>query len=195
MHQPSTNHWVALKHVIRYLHGALHHVLLLQKSSPLWLHAFADAGWARDKDTWRNTTGYIVYLGQNPIFWSSKRQPTFAMSFTEAEFRAIALATTEVQWLISFLSELGFTLTLTPTIYYDYLSATHYSANPLFYPWLKYLALNFHFVREKVQDGTLHVTHIRGNDQLVDALTKNTISTRNIQDWTYQERVHLTRRI
>lgn len=37
---------------------------------------------------------------------------------------------------------------------------------------MKHLALDFHFVREKVQQGTLRVQHIAGDDQLADALTK-----------------------
>ncbi|KAJ9548602.1 hypothetical protein OSB04_021145 [Centaurea solstitialis] len=118
------------------------------------------------------TTGYIVYLGSNPIAWSSKRQPTLARSSTKAEFWAVASTTTEVQWTISLLSELGYKSTTTPTIFCDNLSAVHYSANPVFHSRMKHLALDFHFVREKVQDGSIRVTHIKGDDQLADALTK-----------------------
>lgn len=80
--------------------------------------------------------------------------------------------TTEVHWLTSLLSELGFQSVTTPTIYYDNLSATSYSANPVFHSRMKHLALDFHFVREKVQHGSLRVQHIAGGDQLADALTK-----------------------
>ncbi|KAK9671056.1 hypothetical protein RND81_12G003900 [Saponaria officinalis] len=48
---------------------------------------------------------------------------------------------------------------------------THYSANPVFHSRMKHLALAFHFARERVQDDTLYVQHIFGNDQLVDVLT------------------------
>ncbi|KAL6505058.1 hypothetical protein OROGR_024875 [Orobanche gracilis] len=172
MHCPTDIHWAALKRLLRYLHGSIHHGLLIRRNSPLHLHAFTDADWAGDKQTYRSTTGYIVYLGSNPIAWSSKRQPTLARSSTEAEFRAVASTTTEVQWLVSLLSELGYNSTVTPTIFCDNLSATHYSANPVFHSRMKHLALDFHFVREKVQEGSLRVTHIKGDDQLADALTK-----------------------
>ena len=36
------------------------------------LHVFTDADWAGDKDNFRSTIGYIVYLGHNPLAWSSK---------------------------------------------------------------------------------------------------------------------------
>lgn len=41
--------------------------LLIQHHSPLHLHAFTDANWVGDKETWRSTTGNIVYLRCNPI--------------------------------------------------------------------------------------------------------------------------------
>ena len=158
--------------MLRYLHGSLRKGILLRKQSPLQLHAFVDVDWAGDKDNFRSTTGYIVYLGSNPIAWSSKRQKTLAHSSTEDEFRGVASTTTELDWLISLMSELGYASTITPTIFCDNLSATHYFANPVFHSRMKHLAIDFHYIREKVQKGTLCVTHISGDDQLVDALTK-----------------------
>ncbi|KAL4591551.1 hypothetical protein LXL04_004520 [Taraxacum kok-saghyz] len=177
-HRPTTFHWTALKRLLRYLHGTLHHGLLLRRNYPLQLHAFTDADWTGDKQTYRSTTGYIVYLGSNPIAWTSKRQLTLARSSTEAEFRAVASTTTEVQWVLSLLTELGYKPTVTPTIYCNNLSATHYSANPVFHSRMKHLALDFHFVRENVQAGSLRVTYINGDDQLADALTKPLLKQR-----------------
>ena len=37
---------------------------------------------------------------------------------------------------------------------------------------MKHVALDYHFVRERVTDGSLLVRHINTFDQLVDALTK-----------------------
>ncbi|KAJ9552201.1 hypothetical protein OSB04_016246 [Centaurea solstitialis] len=172
MHAPTYQHWTAVKRLLRYLQGTLHKGLLLRRHSPLHLHAFTDADWAGDKDNYRNTTGYVIFLGSNPISWSSKRQSTLARSSTEAEFRAVASTTTEIQWLTQLLTELGFKSPTIPTIYCDNLSATTYSANPVFHSRMKHLALDFHFVREKVQTGSLRVTHISGDDQLADVLTK-----------------------
>ena len=68
--------------------------------------------------------------------------------------------------------ELGYASIITPTIFYDNLSATYYSDNHVFPSRMKHLAIDFHYVREKVQKGSLHVTHISGDDQLVSALTE-----------------------
>lgn len=37
---------------------------------------------------------------------------------------------------------------------------------------MKHVVLDYHFIRELVQSGFLHVSHVAHKDQLVDALTK-----------------------
>ena len=78
----------------------------------------------------------------------------------------------ELRWVCSLLTELGVTLTNTPTIYCDNVGATYLSANPVFHSRMKHLALDFHFVRGNVQSGALRVSHVSTKDQLADALTK-----------------------
>lgn len=172
MHSPTTHHFKALKRLLRYLSGTHHKGILFHVQPPLHLHAFTDADWAGDKDTFRSTTGYIVYLGKNPIAWSSKRQKTLARSSTEAEFCAVASTSTKILWIISLLREIGYTSSIQPTIYCDNLSAIHYAANPVFHSRMKHLAIDFYFVKEKVQQQIFRVTHISSHDQLADFLTK-----------------------
>lgn len=75
-------------------------------------------------------------------------------------------------WVSSLLQELGVTQLITPTVYSDNVGATYLSANPVFHSRMKHLTLDFHFVRNNVQSGTLRVQHVSTRDQLVDALTK-----------------------
>ncbi|XP_021718581.1 uncharacterized protein LOC110686275 [Chenopodium quinoa] len=89
MHRPSDLHWAALRRLLRYLNGTIDHGLMLYKDSPPRLHAYTDADWAGDRDSFVSTTGYIVYLGRYPLSWSSKKQQGVARSSTEAEFRAV----------------------------------------------------------------------------------------------------------
>ncbi|KAD6795364.1 hypothetical protein E3N88_06260 [Mikania micrantha] len=91
MHTPTDIHFTALKRLLRYLHGTMHHGLLIRRHSPLLLHAFTDADWAGDKQTYRSTTGYLVYLGSNPISWSSKRQSTLVDPLLRLSFVQLLL--------------------------------------------------------------------------------------------------------
>lgn len=54
--------------------------MVYRKNSPRTLHAFADADWAGDPNDRTSTSAYVVFLGANPISWSSKKQKTVARS-------------------------------------------------------------------------------------------------------------------
>ncbi|GKA23910.1 ribonuclease H-like domain-containing protein [Tanacetum coccineum] len=49
--------------------------------------------------TRRSTSDYYVFLGNNLLSWSSKRQPTLSCSSAEAEYRGVANAIAEACWL------------------------------------------------------------------------------------------------
>ena len=72
MQRAGEYHWYALKRLLRYLHGTMRYGMLLHHSTSVHLHAFTDADWVGDKDNFLSTTGYIVFLGPNPIAWNSK---------------------------------------------------------------------------------------------------------------------------
>lgn len=172
MHEPTTIHEDAAKRVLRYLAGTVTKGIFFSASTPLNLHAYTDADWAGDKDGYSSTGAYIVYLGKQPISWSSRKLKGVARSSTEAEYRALAEAASEVKWISSLLTELGIKSSTTPTVFCDNIGATYLSANPVFHSRMKHLALDYHFVREQVHNGTLRVSHICSADQLADALTK-----------------------
>ncbi|CAL8096494.1 unnamed protein product [Prunus armeniaca] len=95
--------------------GTMHHGLTFRKGS-LNLHAFTDADWAGDPNDRRSTTGYVIFLGSNPVSWSSKKQQYVSRSFTEAEYRAMAATTAEIVWLQQLLTDLSFPLAKSPIL-------------------------------------------------------------------------------
>ncbi|KAJ0074720.1 hypothetical protein Patl1_34791 [Pistacia atlantica] len=97
MHQPTNEHWVLVKRILRYLCGTLDKGLLLYCDSPLTLHGFSDVDWAGNKDDYSSTNAYLVYLGRNLVSWSLKKQQIVARSSTEAEYRSIAATAVELR--------------------------------------------------------------------------------------------------
>ena len=59
-----------------------------------------DADWASDPDDKGSTFDAVVYFGPNLISRWSKKQQIVARSSTEAEYRSLAQAMTEVTWII-----------------------------------------------------------------------------------------------
>lgn len=170
MHQPTELHVQQLKRVLRYLKFTINHGLKLTKPIHLKLHAYTDADWGGNHDDKTSTSAYIIYLGGNPVSWLSKRQRTVARSSTEAEYRSDANSTAEIMWLSNLLGELGIQSQI-PTIFCDNIGTTYLCSNPVFHSRMKHIALDYHFVRQQVQNGKLTVSHISTKDQLADILT------------------------
>ena len=52
-----------------------------------------------------STSGFMFSLGSAAVTWSSKKQPTVALSSTEAEYRGAIVAACEVDWLCKLLGD------------------------------------------------------------------------------------------
>ncbi|VVA40365.1 PREDICTED: Reverse mRNAase RNA-dependent DNA polymerase, partial [Prunus dulcis] len=73
MHSPTDVHLSLVKRIIRYLQGTLQFGVTFSPGSMV-LSGYCDADWAGDPNTRRSTIGYVVFLGSNPISWSSNKQ-------------------------------------------------------------------------------------------------------------------------
>lgn len=63
------------------------------------LYGYSNANWVLDLDDRKSTSGLCIYLGNNPIALGSKKQAIISRSSTEVEYRAMALAASELVWL------------------------------------------------------------------------------------------------
>ncbi len=78
---PTLQHWIALKRVLRYCKGSLFCGLIFggaDSITPVWV-GYSDSDWAGDLDTRRSRTGYTFFLGSGCISHQSKRQATVAL--------------------------------------------------------------------------------------------------------------------
>ena len=99
MHDPREAHFNALKRILRYLKGTISLGVRMLKSKSLHLTAYSDADWAGCPSTRRSTFGYCVFLGDNLVSWSSKRQNTISRSSVEAGYRGVANVVSDATWL------------------------------------------------------------------------------------------------
>ncbi|XP_020417850.1 uncharacterized protein LOC109948607 [Prunus persica] len=108
MQAPRHHHLSAVRRIIRYILGTPNRGLFFPTGSSLQLQAYSDADWAGCPDTRRSTTGWCMFLGDALISWKCKKQDHVSKSSTEAEYRAMSAACSEIIWLRGLLTELGF---------------------------------------------------------------------------------------
>ncbi|GKB97018.1 retrovirus-related pol polyprotein from transposon TNT 1-94 [Tanacetum coccineum] len=152
MAKPGRGHWEALKRILRYVKGTLDVSLC-------------------DLDRSKSTTGYVFTLSGGTVSWVSKLQSVVAMSTTEAEYVAVAQASKEAVWLKMLLEELGHKQEKI-TLFCDNQSALYLARNPAFHSKTKHIRVQYHFIREKVEEGTVDMQKIHTDDNVADYLTK-----------------------
>jgi hypothetical protein len=111
-------------------------------------------------------------FGSAAVTWSSKKQPTVALSSIEAEYRGAAMAACEVAWLRKLLGDLGLHVDRQVVIYCDNLSNIQLPRNPVFHARTKHIEVHYHFIREKVLAGEIDLIYVNTKDQVVDIFTK-----------------------
>jgi len=172
MHNPMEVHMQALRRILRYIKGTSQCGLHLYSTSTTSLISYTDADWGGCPDTRRSTSGYCVFLGDNLLSWSSKRQPTLSRSSAEAEYRGVANVVSESCWLRNLLLELHCPIQKATIVYCDNVSAIYLSGNPVQHQRTKHIEMDIHFVREKVARGQVRVLHVPSRYQIADIFTK-----------------------
>ncbi|KAL4200640.1 hypothetical protein AMTRI_Chr02g254620 [Amborella trichopoda] len=172
MHSPRQRHYMAALHVLQYLIGTLSFGLLLPSNSLLQLIAHCDSDWATCPMTRRSITDYFNSLDAYPLSWKIKKQPIISRSSTEAEYRAMAVATYELVWLKALLQDLGVPHPHPMCLYCVNHVAVHITANLVFHERTKHIELDCHRIQEKIYPGILKTSHVSTKHQVTDIITK-----------------------
>ena len=173
MQAPTDEHIKAAEHLLRYIQGTKQLGLLLGgKGSNIELVGYSDSNWAADKDTRRSTTGYVFTIGCGASSWSSRLQPTVALSTAEAEYMALSCAVQEAVYLRRLLKSLGYEQQQPTPIFEDNQACIAMTANPVLHQRTKHIDIRYHFTRERVISGDVDIQYVATNYQLADILTK-----------------------
>ena len=111
-------------------------------------------------------------MSGGPVCWKCKSQPTVAMSSSESEYMALALAAQEAVHLIQLSSDLGVSSGQPLLIWEDNTGAIAIAGNPISHERTKHIDIRHHFIREKVADKVIVLHHIPTKFMLADVLTK-----------------------
>ena len=81
-------HWVAAKHVLRYLVGTVDYGLDYRRLDGVSLIRFTDSDWEGSVADRKSTFGCCFSLGSATVSWFSRKQAFIALSSVEAEYMA-----------------------------------------------------------------------------------------------------------
>jgi hypothetical protein len=184
LHAPIDAYWAAVKRILRYLQGSVNLGLKIVKNNSLLVSAFNDADWTCCIDDMRSTGGYAIFLGNNLVSWSARKQPTGSRSSTEAKYKAIANVTTKVMWIQTLLYEIAISSLKQARMWCDNLGATYLASNPVFHRRVKHIEIDYHFVHEIVARGLLQVDFVPTGDQVANGFTK-ALQVRSLENFKY----------
>lgn len=168
---PGKAHWAAAKRVLRYLMATINMKISYTKQ-PTEIQGYCDADWAGDEDERKSTTGYVFTLQSGAISWCSKRQPTVAISTTEAEFMSMTAAIQELIWLKTIEKEMFVNSPTTMKLYCDNIGAISFAINNTYSARTKHIDIKEKFVHQKVREKVVDLIHLATNEMPADVLTK-----------------------
>ena len=174
---PSLQHFVAVKRILRYLAGTQDHGITYSKSLASTniddnnFYGFADAAFANHDDL-KSTSGYVFLASGGAITWKSKKQTTIALSSTEAEYVALSEAAREACWLRNLYDEIGYPQKYPTIIKGDNDGSIAMAKNQQFHNQSKHIAIRWHWVRDLVEQQLINIETCRDPQQTADVLTK-----------------------
>eukprot|EP00253_Pinus_taeda_P003373 PITA_03373 len=176
MSKPGKEHWTTIKRVFRYLRGTSDYGLCYQGrpglDRVLDIHGFVDAEWTEDLDRRRSTSGYVFNLFGGAVSWMNKKQSIVALSTTEAEYMAATHAGKEAIWLQRLWSSMGLVQGAI-RIYCDSQSVVFLAKNPAYHSKTKHIDVQYHFVRDMIDDKKVLLVKVVTLKNTADALKKS----------------------
>ena len=170
---PSEQHWLALKRVLRYLKESLQLELEFRKveNSPK-LVGYVDADWASNIVDRKSTSGYSFFAYGCLVSWSSKKQTTVATSSCEAEYVALSNSVSEGLWIKGILYDMNIMASNEPITIYEDNAGCIAMARNLESKRSKHIDVKHHFIRDHLIKGNLKIEQIPTSKQIADIFTK-----------------------
>ena len=172
-HNPSGEHWNALRRLLRYLKGAIDVKLNFSKF-PAVLEGYCDANWVSGSDEICSTSGYVFTLGGGAISWKSAKQTCIARSTMESEFIALELAGQEAEWLRNLLADVPLwgNQAVPVSLHCDSQAAIGVATNNVYNGKKRHMQIRHGVVRQLLKNGVISLDFVRSEKNLADPFTK-----------------------
>lgn len=168
---PRSIHMQQAKRLLQFLVNTSTTRLTFNPSHPE-VQAFADASWKSCKQTGRSHSGHYIMLHGGPVTWKSKKQRIIADSSGHAEYISMAGVTKDIIYLVQLCAELGYIIQGPVPLHCDSTAAISTATKPGLTQRTRSIRLEYHIVREHIQNNLIRLVKINTNLNPSDLLTK-----------------------
>ena len=126
----------------------------------------SDADFANSIDDRRSIGGILVALWNSPIAWTSKIQPTVALSTTEAEYMALCKLTQELFYFRKLCKEMKLRIKEPITMMEDNNSCIKIAQNDEFHQRTKHIDIKYHFIREAIEKKIVQIKRVDSKENI-----------------------------
>lgn len=170
---PTEEHWIMLKRIMRYLNGTRNTGLIFDQKSANILDTYVDSSFMDDPKTKRSTSGYVIRYYGNVIAWKSRLQTSMSRSTTHAEYLAICDASTNIMFIANLINETLDMPEIYPIpLYEDNSACITVCEKTTQRTKLNYLDKPYLLVRELFEQKKLKPIKIASKEQIADLFTK-----------------------
>jgi hypothetical protein len=162
--------WLKIKRIFRYLQGTIN-LGLRYRSEGENLECYADASLGVSDESGKSTSGLLIKVFNDVIYWRTKKQSHIALSSAEAEFIAMSLACKELVGVWEMCRKL-IKVDMTPILFEDNSSAIKIAKSDESQALKHIVKLCYHYVRLEVKNKNVIVRWISTHDQIADMFTK-----------------------
>ncbi|KAL0561518.1 hypothetical protein IC582_001948 [Cucumis melo] len=145
---------------------------MFRKTNRKTIKAYTGLDWAGSIVDRKSTSGYFTFVWGNLVTWRSKKQSVEARSSAEAEYRAMSLGICEKIWLQKVLSDLHQGCETPLKLFCDNKAAISIANNSVQHDKTKQVEIDCHFIKERLDNGSICILYIPSNQQVADVLTK-----------------------
>jgi hypothetical protein len=170
---PGPEHIAGIKQIYQYLHSVKDIGITYKgKGAVPDVLCYSDADWGQNILDRRSISGHAFVLAGGAVSWTSKKQPTVALSTLEGEYVALSLTIRHALWIQQFLTDLSLSPLQPIIIRSDSLSAIALTKDAQFHARSKHIDICHHFIGELLEKKMVEILFVPGEENLADALTK-----------------------
>ncbi len=169
-----------LKRVIKFVLDTADYGLKIQpepeqEGKPWHLTIFSDSDYTGDAEMRISVTRFCVFLMGIPISWKSRAQRSVMLLSSEAKFVALLEAAKEIKFIVQVMLLIGIKVEMPIVVHVDNMGAIFMAENVSTSGRTKHVNIHYHYVRELIEDGFIHIVFVCTKLNKADMFTKNVV--------------------